>query len=93
MFYKKKKQDQSDEFKNFKDLAVLPGANTREWWREKENKYPIIAKLARRYLPIPASSAPSERIFSKYGIVWEKRRGNLKPETANNILFLHETRK
>jgi len=42
---------------------------------------------------IPASSAPSERIFSKYGVVWEKRRANLKPETASDIIFLHELRK
>ena len=64
-----------------------------QWWREHKSEFPLLAKIARRYLAIPASSAPSERIFSKLGIIWEKRRANLKPETANAIVFLHEFRK
>ncbi len=52
-----------------------------------------MAGIARCYLAIPASSAPSERIFSKSGLVWEKKRGNLVPETANDIVYLHEARR
>ncbi len=60
---------------------------------EDVTKRAIMAGIARCYLAIPASSAPSERIFSKYGLVWEKKRGNLVPETANDVVYLHEARR
>jgi hypothetical protein len=97
-FYKKKttQQEADGEFSSFKALKVLEEykeANGAEWWLKNEFIYPILSRLARRYLAIPASSAPSERVFSKYGVIWEKRKCNLNPETANDIIYLHETRK
>lgn len=97
-FYKKKKAEQevSSEFKAFRALKVLleyKDADGTEWWRKYEATFPVLARLARRYLAIPASSAPSERVFSKYSLLWEKRKCNLKPETANDIIYLHEVRR
>jgi hypothetical protein len=34
-----------------------------EWWNVNQAKIPLVANLARRYLCIPATSAPSERVF------------------------------
>ena len=34
------------------------------WWKCHETSFPIIYKLALKYLAIPASTAPSERVFS-----------------------------
>ena len=50
----------------FREYMSLPMTNWRvndviEWWSDNEEKFPNIAKLARKYLAIPASSAPSER--------------------------------
>lgn len=61
-----------------------------QWWKVKERTYSKHARLARRYLAIPATSAPCERLFSTGGRVIEKRRASLKPETAKAIVFLHE---
>ncbi len=33
------------------------------WWKDNEGKYPHIAKMARCYLAVPATSVPSERVF------------------------------
>ena len=37
------------------------------WWKLHKDKLPILAELARAYLCIPATSAPSERLFSTAG--------------------------
>lgn len=65
--------------------------NPLDWWSKKEKKYPIHAKLARRYLCIPATSAPSERVFSAAGLTIAKDRASLNPETADALIFLHES--
>jgi hypothetical protein len=97
-FYMKKKaeQEKSSEFKAFRALKVMleyKDSDGLDWWRKYESTFPHLARIARRFLGIPASSAPSERVFSKYSIIWEKRKCNLKPETANDIVYLHELRR
>jgi hypothetical protein len=60
------------------------------WWRQHESIYPFHARLARRYLAVPATSAPSERVFSTGGRVLEKRRAALKPECVRAIVLVHD---
>jgi hypothetical protein len=75
----------------FHQLPPLPKkVSPLQWYKIKERTYPKHARLARRYLAIPATSAPCERLFSTGGRVIEKRRASLKPETAKAIVFLHE---
>lgn len=75
----------------YHQLPPLPRrVSPLQWWKVKERTYPKHARLARRYLAIPATSAPCERLFSTGGRVIEKRRASLKPETAKAIVFLHE---
>ncbi len=35
-----------------------------KWWKENGAKYPYVANIACKYLAIPATSAPSERVWS-----------------------------
>ncbi|KAK2730655.1 hypothetical protein FQN55_005610, partial [Onygenales sp. PD_40] len=44
--------------------------------------------MARYYLAIPATSAPSESIFSQGSDIVTKKRNNLKKDTVNIILCL-----
>ena len=54
--------------KDFSDMSVL------QWWGRYHLSYPETADLARRRLCAQASSATSERAFSKAGLVISKKR-------------------
>jgi hypothetical protein len=64
------------------------------WWKLHAVTYPKLAILARRYLAIPASSAASERLFSKLKLTATAQRQALKPETLCMLLFVtcHENK-
>ena len=58
------------------------------WWKTHNTSYPLLAKLARRYLSIPGTSVPSERLFSKGGIIVDPFRCRLSPDHVNTLIFL-----
>lgn len=64
-----------------------------EWWRKNECNYPHIARMARRYLAVPATSVPSERVFSAAGDIVSAKRSTLSPENADILIFLKKNLK
>ena len=50
--------------------------------------YPTLARLARKYLAIPASSAASERVFLAAGNVVTRKRHKLGDDTVDALVFL-----
>jgi hypothetical protein len=60
------------------------------WWKFNDRKYRLLSKLAARVLCIPATSAPSERVFSTVGLTIAKDRARLASDTANKLIFLHD---
>lgn len=59
-----------------------------KWWDLNKNNFPILSQLAQKYLSIPATSVPSERLFSDAGNHISARRTQLSPDLVNQILFL-----
>ena len=64
--------------------------NPLGWWKDMRSTYPTIFKTALIKLTIPATSVPSERLFTTASNIYDKKRGNLSKEAARSILFLHE---
>ncbi|XP_063761540.1 E3 SUMO-protein ligase ZBED1-like isoform X1 [Eleginops maclovinus] len=58
------------------------------WWRVHNVNFPWLSKLARKYLCIPAMSAPSERLFSASGNIVTCQRASLKPAKVDMLVFL-----
>jgi hypothetical protein len=63
-------------------------ANPLEWWKSNASRYPNIAILARRYLAIPASSAASERLFSRLKLTATAARHGMNADTLCMLLFV-----
>ena len=62
-------------------VSADPDSNPLDWWRVHAGNYVVLSNLARKYLCITASSAPSERVFS-----------NSKPEKVYIfLLFVYST--
>jgi hypothetical protein len=55
-----------------------------------QDSYPILARLARIYLAVPATSAPSERIFSRAQRLISEKRTALNPDIAGKLFFVAE---
>ena len=68
--------------KDFSNTSVL------QWWKGYHLKYPEIANLSRRRLCAQASSATSERAFSKVGLVISKKRQRLTADHVDSISLL-----
>jgi len=84
----------SDEFNSYISERVRDcNINPLVWWRSNKDRFPYLSVLARKYLAIPATSAPSERIFSKAGELVSKRRANLQHSLIDRILFLNVNNK
>ena len=59
-----------------------------DWWKVEHSRYPRLAKLARKYLCICATSVPSERVFSCAGQIVSDERSSLKPDKVDMLVFL-----
>lgn len=61
-----------------------------KFWKGAQNDLPWLSCLAKKILCIPATSTPSERVFSVAGLVLRSRRANLHPLTVDKLLFIHD---
>lgn len=59
-----------------------------KWWSSRKQLYPRLYEIVKRRLCVPATSVPSERIFSKAGLVLNSKRTRLTTSKVEKIIFI-----
>lgn len=67
--------------------GVVPEEDPLKWWKHHKINFPLLSKLAQKYLCIQATSSASERAFSASGNVVSAHRSCLKPEKVDMLFF------
>ena len=77
------------ELINYKsEASITMSSDPLAWWNSKKSVYPKLSKMAKYYLSIPATSVPSERVFSTAGDIVTAQRAALSPEHVDLLIFL-----
>ena len=75
-----------NRYKEIPQISV--SSNPLLWWEENCVYLPFLANLAKARLCIPATSVPSERIFSTAGDIVTAQRAALNSEIVDKLIFL-----
>ena len=77
-----------EEFDSF--LAEIEAPRSTSPNKDNNSRFSLVSKVAQCYLNIPATSTPSERVFSIPGNTVTQKRSCLKPKNVNAIIFLNK---
>jgi hypothetical protein len=69
-----------------------PNMAPLQWWKLHYRRFPELARLARLYLSIPASSAEVERLFSASGRIITEERARLSERRSQQMLMLKKNK-
>ena len=84
-----------NEFQHYLNVSELPALeeyNPFSWWATNKNQYPTLHQVAMKYLSIPATSVPSERLFSDAKNLITPQRTRLDSFLINQLMFLKRNR-
>lgn len=70
------------KFLNIQDDPIL-------FWKNNKQMLGALSEVALKYSCIPATSVPSERVFSKAGQIVSARRNRLLPDNVDKLIFLN----
>ncbi|XP_053285395.1 zinc finger BED domain-containing protein 4-like [Pleuronectes platessa] len=88
----------SEQLESFFAEATIPrNAAAVRYWQDHHQRFPALARIARKYLCAPCTSVDSERLFSSVAHVLDEKRNRLAPDKAEMLIFvkknMHLTRK
>ena len=61
-----------------------------QWWKSRASIYPNLSLKVKHYMCIPATSVPSERVFSTAGNLVTTLRQRLTHENVEMLIFLNK---
>ena len=77
------------EFRRYEAFSLPDnGVDILQWWKCHENVLPLLSKLAKKVLTVPASSSKSERVFSSSGNFVTSKRNKLAPKKVQNLVIV-----
>ncbi|XP_070409459.1 E3 SUMO-protein ligase ZBED1-like [Nothobranchius furzeri] len=80
----------AEEIRDYFSTPHIPTMdNPLQWWSRNQDRFPRLAKLSKSYLAVPATSTPSERIFSLAGNTITRQRASLHPDHVDALIYLH----
>jgi hypothetical protein len=59
------------------------------WWKNHIKMWPNLAKMARQYLALPATSAGVERLLSNGGQMHSSLKKSAKAQTSEMMLYIN----
>ncbi|PLW51293.1 hypothetical protein PCASD_01080, partial [Puccinia coronata f. sp. avenae] len=62
--------------------------NPLSYWNANNKQFPTLSNMARTFLAVPASSAPTERAFSSGRYIQDYTRNQLNPNTLQSLICL-----
>lgn len=83
--------DEIDEYLKLEEIDL--DRNPFIWWSEREEKYPILSLLAKKYLSVYACSTASERLFSDAGNLLTVKRTRISTDLFKKLIFLKRNAK
>ena len=60
------------------------------WWKQHQQEFPDLIRMARQYLTVPATSASPERFFSRVGLVQTDFRGRDEQRGHTHTILTHQ---
>ena len=71
-----------------KEQPINASENPFTWRSHHSDRYPSLSTMAKKYLCIPATSVPAERVFSTAGDVVTAQRSQLKSEHVDSLRLI-----
>ena len=86
-------KNEIQHYLNLPELPALEEYDSFAWQATNKAQYPILYKMVIKYLSIPTTSVPSERLFSDANNLVTPQRTHLDSGIINKIMFLKRSRK
>ncbi|XP_054714791.1 E3 SUMO-protein ligase ZBED1-like [Uloborus diversus] len=82
----------SNEIKHYLEEPLLDRKkNPFLWWKTQgQTQFPVLSRIAKQILCIPATSIAPERVFLKKGRLFNEKRKSIKPKYVDQFMFLNQ---